>query len=101
MNNFKQFDIKMVAKSFEGDKIKMVKILNREIIIHDFKIEESKHFKERGSGKCLSLQISLNNEKHIVFTGAGALIEMIQQVPADGFPFTTTITQENDRYLFT
>jgi len=29
------------------------------------------------------------------------LIEVIQKIPESGFPFTTTIIEENDRYLFT
>lgn len=101
MNSFSQFNIATASKNFEGEKIKMSKILNREIVVHAFKIEDSKVFKERGSGKCLHLQISINNEKHIVFTGSSGLIEVIEQVPATGFPFTTTIKEENERFLFT
>lgn len=40
MNSFSQFNIKAPEKGFEGDKIKMSKVLNREIVIHDFKIWE-------------------------------------------------------------
>lgn len=101
MNSFKQFNIKTPAKGFEGDKIKMAKILNREIVIHDFKVEPSKCFKEKGSGKCLQIQLSVNNTKHVVFTSSSGLIEAIQHVPKDGFPFTTTIIEENDRFMFT
>ncbi|MEI7829342.1 MAG: hypothetical protein WCI31_06215 [Prolixibacteraceae bacterium] len=101
MNTFSQFSIQAPSKGFEGDKIKMSRILNREIVVHDFKIEDSKVFKEKGSGKCLQLQIFFSNEKHIIFTGASGLIEVIQQIPQNGFPFTTTIIQENDRYIFT
>ena len=103
MNEFSQFDIKVKSKGFEGDKIKMSKILNQKIVVHAFKIEDSKvkAFQERGSGKCLHLQISFNNEKHILFTSSSGLIEVIQQIPEHGFPFTTKIIQENERFLFT
>ncbi|HZK69589.1 MAG TPA: hypothetical protein VFC36_08360 [Paludibacter sp.] len=101
MKNFSQFNIKPKTKGFEGDKIKMSKILNREIVVHHFKIEDSKVFKDKGSGKCLHLQISVSNEKHIIFTSSSGLIEAIQQVPENGFPFTTIIVEENERYLFT
>jgi hypothetical protein len=101
MKTVSQFNIQAPSKGFEGDKIKMSRILNREIVVHDFKIEDSKVFKEKGPGKCLQLQISFNNEKHVVFTGASGLIEVIQQIPSNGFPFTTTIVEENDRYIFT
>lgn len=101
MKSFSQFNISAPTKGFEGDKIKMHRVLNREIVVHDFKIAESKVFKEKGSGKCLQLQISFNNEKHIIFTGATGLVEIIQQIPANGFPFTTTIIKENERFIFT
>lgn len=100
MNSFSQFNITTTIKGFEGDKIKMSRILNREIVVHHFKIEDSKIFKEKGPGKCLHLQISFNNEKHIVFTSSGGLMEVIRQIPENGFPFTTTIVEENDRFKF-
>lgn len=101
MNSFSQFNVKPVTKSFEGDKIKMSKILNREIVVHEFKLENSKVFTDRGTGKCLYLQISFNGVKHIVFTSSSGLIEVIGQIPGNGFPFTTTIIQEGERFLFT
>jgi hypothetical protein len=101
MNRFDQFDIKPTAKGFDGDKIKMAKILNKEIIVHTFRIDDSKCFKDRGTGKCLNLQITFNGEKHIVFTSSSGLIDAIQQIPEEGFPFTTTIIQENERFVFT
>lgn len=101
MNTFNQFNVKITKKGFEGDKIKINKIMNREIVIHDFEIKDSKVFADRGSGKCLKLQISFNNEKHIVFTSGASLIEAIQQIPEKGFPFTATIVEENDRFIFT
>jgi hypothetical protein len=101
MNKFSQFNLKPSSKAFEGDKIKMSKILNREIVVLDFKLETSKYFPDRGNGHCLHLQITFNNEKHIVFTSSSGLIEVIQQIPETGFPFTATIIQEGDRFLFT
>lgn len=101
MNRFSQFNITTATKGFEGEKIKISKILNREIVVHEFKIEESKLFKEKGTGKCLHLQISFNEEKHIIFTSSGGLINAIQQIPESAFPFMTTIIEENDRFIFT
>lgn len=103
MNRFSQFDIKAPERGFEGDKIKISKILNREIVVHHYKIADSKvkAFQEKGSGKCLHLQISFGGEMHVVFTSGTALIEVILQIPADKFPFTTTIIEQNDRFIFT
>ena len=100
MNSFAEFNIKLNNKSFEGEKIKINKVLNKEIIVFDFNISDSKVYKEKGTGKCLKLQIEYNNEKRIIFTSSCGLIEMIEQVPKDGFPFTTKIIQENERFIF-
>ncbi len=47
MNSFKDFNIKVSSTSFVGDKVKMMKVLNSEIIVHDFVIKDS----ERKPGK--------------------------------------------------
>jgi hypothetical protein len=101
MNRFSQFNIKPPSRGFEGEKIKMSRILNKEIVIHDFKIEDSKVFKDKGTGKCLHLQISINQEKHILFTSSRLLIEAIEQIPRDKFPFVATIIEDNNSFQFT
>jgi len=102
MGKFSDFNIKVANdKAFIGDKIKMTRILGKEIIVHHFKIGPSKIYKERGTCLCLQLQISLNSEKHIIFTSSSGLIDAIQQVPENEFPFTTIIMQENERFKFT
>jgi hypothetical protein len=101
MNKFSQFNIKVPVNKFIGDKIKISKILNREIIVYYYKLGDSKIFKEKGTCKCLELQISVDDNKHIIFTSASGLIEVIKQIPENDFPFITTIIEENDRYIFT
>jgi len=97
MKKFKDLGIKpTLQQGFVGDKIKMERILNRTITVHDFRIEDSK-FK----GKYLCLQITLDDTKRVVFTGASALIDTIQRVPKTDFPFVTTIVRELERYEFT
>lgn len=98
MNNFKDFKIKPTSIAFVGDKVKMIKVLNSEIIVHDFIIKDSE--KKPGT-KYLTLQISRKGEKEIVFTGSKTLMDLIDQVPKEKFPFTTTITQEDQSYIFT
>lgn len=97
MKNFSDFNIKVESPAFTGDKVKVSKILNRSITVQAYKIEPSKH----NSGNCLCLQIEFNQNKHIVFTGSKSLIDQIKQVPQNGFPFTATIVEENERHLFT
>lgn len=100
MHSFKDFGIKPKIKSFEGEKIKIERIINKVIIIEDFKIGVSK-FKEKGNGDVLTVQIMVDNTKRVLFTGSVNLMEMIQQVPKEQFPFTTTIIRENERFEFT
>lgn len=96
MKKFTDFNIQVASKSFTGDKIKISKILNKEITIHEFKIENSKFH-----GECLYLQIEHKNERCVIFTGSTTLINQIRQVPQEGFPFQTTIIEQDERYLFT
>ncbi len=99
MKNFSQLNIKQASGTLVGDKIKISKILNRECIIHAFKIEVSKYPKNK-SGKCLYLQIEIENVKHVVFTGSDVLINTITQVPAEEFPFVATIVKEGEHFEF-
>jgi len=100
MHSFKDFGIKAPAPAFAGDQIKMNKILNKQIIIHRFRIEESR-FKDKGNGKRLDMQIEVSGIIYIVWTSSVVLQETIKQIPAASFPFTTTIVLENERLEFT
>jgi hypothetical protein len=99
MKQFKDFGIKPALQSMVGDKIKIERIINREITVWDYRIENSKY--GNGNSKCLYLQISINQTKHVVFTGSTVLIELIEQVPKNEFPFETIIVKENERFEFT
>lgn len=98
MNSFKDFDIKPKLNAFIGDKIRMERILNREITVFDYKIEDST---VKEGTKRLTLQIELNGTKHIIFSGSKILQQMIDQVPKSNFPFKTTIVKENEYLEFT
>ncbi len=87
------------SKSFEGDKIKIDRILNKQITVEAYKIEVSKY--DKGTGKCLYIQVLVDGSKRVLFTGSANLMDMINQVPKDKFPFKTTIIKENERFEFT
>lgn len=99
MNNFNSFGIKPNQQGLTGDKIKIDRILNREVIVHDYKIVDSKY--EKGNGKCLHLQIEVAGNMQVVFTGSAVLMEMIDRVPKSEIPFKTTIVREQERFEFT
>lgn len=95
---FSDFNIKPAVKIMSGDKIKIKKILNKEIIVHDYKVAPSKHVP---GTDCLHLGIELDKVRHVVFTSGTILIQQLEQVPKSNFPFKTTIINENEYYEFT
>ena len=98
MKKFSDFNIHVEHTNFEGDKIQIVKILNAEITVLDYKIEPSK---QKQNTELLTLHIIHKQAKRIVFTGSKTLINQIKQIDKINFPFTATIISgEGDRYEF-
>lgn len=91
MNNFSDFEIPAVDRGFVGNKIKVHKIFEKQIVVIQYKIEPSKF-----SGDRLVLQIEYEGEKRIVFSGSRNLQDTIKKVPVSGFPFTTVIKESLD-----
>jgi hypothetical protein len=99
MKDFGEFKIEPDGKGFKGEKISINKILNVNIVVEDYKIENSKF---EGKGKRLDLQILVNNVQRVCWIGSKNLIIMIEQVPKNGFPFRTKIIkEESGRMVFT
>lgn len=98
MKSFKEFNIAPRINAFVGEKIQVQKLFNTPIIVHAFKVEDSK---KKAGTKLLTLQIEKAGEKRIVFTGSTVLIDMINRVPQNEFPFETTIRGDNDYFEFT
>lgn len=94
---FKSMGIK--TKTLTGEKITLNEILDKEITVYDYRIEDSKYGKR--DAKCLWMQLGIGGEIRVVFTGSTVLMDTLQQVPTSGFPFTTTIIKERDWYKFT
>lgn len=98
MNNFKDFKIKAELSTFTGEKIKIDKLLNAEISILGYKIEDSK---VKPGTKLLILHLEKKGTKHVLFSGSTILMQMIKQVPEDKYPFKTTIIKESEHLEFT
>lgn len=79
----------------DGGKIKLDDLLNRELTVTGYKIRVSR-FKEKGSGRCLTLQVEIDNAKHVAFTGSQVLIEQMEKY-GHQLPFLVTI-KKIDRY---
>lgn len=99
MKQFKDFGIKPNLQSLTGDKIKIDRILNKEITVCDYRLEDSKY--GTGNSKCLYMQIELDGAKRVIFSGSKVLIELIELVPKNEFPFKTIIIKDHDRFEFT
>ncbi len=79
-----------------GDKIKIDKVLDKEIVVKSYKIGESKYKEDKD---LLTLQIELSNEERVIFTSSSVLINQIKEYESE-MPFIATIKQINNYYTF-
>lgn len=93
-------DLSITSKRPKGEKLKIVNILNREIIITGLFINKSNI---KTDTDCLTLEYIIDSEQHITFSGSKSLLEVAREIllNKDNFPFTTTIRKINNRYEFT
>lgn len=97
MKNFKDFDITPVIENFVGDKIATSKLLDKEIIVKDYKVRPSKF---EGKGDRIDIQIEYKDEDRVIFTGAKYLMQTILKVDKLNFPFKTKIIKNGEHYEF-
>lgn len=79
-----------------GKKKRLDEILNREIIITDFRITKSK---KRDGTDCLQLQFVIDGDACVAFTGSSVLSDQIQAAK-DNIPFRGTIVKIDRYYSF-
>lgn len=79
-----------------GDKKHLNEILNREIIITDFRITNSK---QQENGKCLQLQFLMDGNVYVAFSGSNVLIDQIQSTK-DKIPFKTVLVKIDKYFSF-
>lgn len=84
---------------FEGTKIEINELIDRNIVLHDFKIEKSKYPKP-GKENCLHLQVAIGEIKYISFTPTLALINQVSQMDKNDLPITTKIIKVGKRLEF-
>ena len=77
-----------------GTKKRIGQIIDKEIMIVDFRVTDSKH---RQNSKCLQIQFVLDDEICVAFTGSVVLLDQIQ-FSKDKSPFKTKINR-NDNYF--
>lgn len=84
-------------KSFDGDKKKLVEILNQQILIIDFKIQSSK---QTEGTLYTTIQFKIGEINHVVFTGSKVLTEQLEKYKSK-LPFYATIKKINKYYTLT
>ena len=88
-------DFSEEVRPLDGEKITINLILNKEVEITGHKIRASKYEKNK-TGQCLMLQMMVDNEKRVLFTGSDVLIDQLKKY-GDNVPFFATIIKI-DRY---
>lgn len=104
MINFNEIGIK---SGIEGDKLSIQDILNREIVITDFKVSGSNYKTEN----CTTIQFYFPEDeaqvKHIIFTGSAVLKDMLKKCQKycdennENFEIKTKIVQVGKFYSLT
>jgi hypothetical protein len=80
----------------DGAKIKLDEVINREIVVLGFRITDSKYGKNK-SGKCLMLQIEIDGERKVIFTGSDVLIEQMERY-GEEVPFASVLKKVDKFY---
>jgi hypothetical protein len=95
---FKDLATKAPAvNAFEGQKIEPHQLFGIEITVHKYSIGPST-LPGKQDTKCLTLQITLDGIKRIVFSGSKYLMDQCEQLdPVSDFPFTATIVRKENR----
>jgi hypothetical protein len=100
MFEFKDFNITTSSSAFTGKKIDIETIKEEEIHVLNYKIEQSKYPKENND-KCVHIQIEYEGNKRVFFTSSMVLMNQLEQVPKEKFPFKTVIKKQDKSLVFT
>ena len=81
---------------FEGDKIKIDDLLNKELLILGFKIRDSK---QKPDTIYATIQLKLNDKENILFTASQVIIDQLNKYK-ENIPFHATIRKIDRYYTF-
>lgn len=83
--------------SFEGKKIRIDELLDKDIQVISFKVTPSKHNDDK---ECTTIQLRVDGVPFVLFTGSEVLKNQLQKY-ADKLPFEATIKKIKSYYTFT
>lgn len=98
IKNFSDFGIE-TKMAFEGNRIFAVEILNEPIIVHYYEIRPSKKAEKKGADY-LYVQITYKDEKRLLMSESKYLMEDLDKVPEEGFPFQAKIIRNYKSFSF-
>lgn len=96
-------ELKSRPKRLLGKKIDIDDILGKEISIEFFEIKESLYGKKNENKRCLHMQIVIEGDRRVVFTGSEVLMKTLEGIDPDDFPIDTIIQKESfkeDMYFY-
>ncbi len=80
----------------EGGKVPLDSILNVDIFITGFRVQDSKFRDKNKSGKCLTVQFEREGEAHVFFTGSQVLKNQLEKYGHE-IPFWSKV-KKIDKY---
>lgn len=83
-------------QSFEGDKLRLDEILNKEILVKGYKIKDS--HQKKGT-KYLTINFELDGKQYVTFTGSTVLMDQLKKYESH-LPFISAIKKINRHYTF-
>lgn len=86
-------------RPLDGEKRRLDELLNMELVVIGERIRESK-YKEEGRRRYMTLQVDIDGDRYVAFTGSEVLINQIEKY-RDHIPFVTTIKKVDRYYTFT
>ena len=100
LKKFSDLNVKVnKPKVLSGQKQPLRYVLDKQITVYGFEIKPSKY--PNKSENCLKMQYKHEDKMYVAFSIAKHLMQILQTLPEDAFPFTTTIINKNEIYEFT
>jgi hypothetical protein len=81
---------------FDGEKLRIDEILNKEVLVTGFCIKES--HQKKGT-QYLTIHFELDGKKHVTFTGSMVLMDQLKKYESH-IPFYSKIKKINRHYTF-
>lgn len=96
MTTFNQLNVQKIVRPFEGDKISIDELVNKDINLLDFEICNST---KKENSKYLRLQVLYEGKKRYLSTGGKFLIDILSQVQKSDLPIETKIMKNRGYYF--